>query len=433
MGESPDYGATHLAVADDDPLGIERPPSIGRKFAEVLLYLPVLTSVFMEYLKIIQVRYAAGTIHLGCEALGLLIILMHRERLPLTFWFGVLFNLGANITQVVVNNQMPIMGKSLPPLMFYLGNLMLTCFVIQNKTAMKRVILFYTILMFVIAASGGAYMRTHQTLRMGFEGIGGGMGNPNSVAYMTGSFAICLLFWSLRATKAIRPVLWVLAFVLFLLLLRTVSRTGISLFFLSFFLLVLAIMSGKGMRIGGLVLIGFCLLLLSQFAYLLADQMIYIGKRMELKTAEGRLGIYAWSTIGDLINTAFLGVGPERAIVTSTGIAAHNSFVYAHQAYGGITAWPYLLWLGILATRIFKMFKARDLTIDVKLWVLALFGVALGGELTNNVNLDCYCSVFAWAMTEKYAVVPYSSRAIAQRRYDADMAAYPQHAQAAFA
>jgi hypothetical protein len=416
-----------------DPFGVERPPNMMRKVAEALLYIPVLTGVFLDYLGIIQIRYAAGSINLFCGLAGLAIVLMHRERLPLSVWFGLIINVGANATQVLANDELPVLGKGLPFLLFHLGNLLLTCFVIQNSAAMKRVILFYVMLLFLLTAVSGSYMETHKTERLAFEGIGGGLGNPNTIAYMSATFSISLLFWSLRASKSIRPILWTLAICIFIVLLRTVSRTGLVMFFAGFFLLILAIVGGKGTRIGGLILLGFCMLVLSQIAYLVADQIMYFERRMELKTAEGRLGIYTWSTVQDLMETLLFGRGPDRAQVGSTGIAAHNSFIYIHQAYGGIAAWPYLTWLIMLGVRTFRMVISRDYPLDIRLWIISLLGMAIGGELTNNINMTCYSSLFAWAMIEKYAVGPYSKKAIAQRQYESYLSSYHgqfQHAPA---
>ncbi len=396
------------------PIHVDEPPSILRKIVELLVYIPVIVSAFLGVWGLHQVRFFGGGTSFAATLFTILVVLLSGQRPPFSVWLAVVIWLGANISQTIGNGQTPVTGAGLPMLLFHIGTLLGMWYVAQNPAAERRMIFFYVILLIVLTYMGGQTMRSHASVeRLELEGVGGLMANPNSIAYMAGILGIAMLFRSLRESAALKPILWLLAIVMFILLMRTVSRTGLVLFAVGLMAFMVAALGGRGVRVSGLIFLCIVVLFASQFAYLIADQIVSYQKRVRVDT-EGRLGIFSLSTLSDLMSTFIFGRGPERAISTATGIAPHNTFIYMHLAFGGITAYPYLAWLSILGIRILRMLRARDFPLDIKAFVVAMYLMAVGGEGTNNINFTLYSSVYAWAIIEKYTAM-YSHRGMALR------------------
>ena len=75
----------------------------------------------------------------------------------------------------------------------------------------------------------------------------------------------------------------------------------------------------------------------------------------------------------------------------------------------------YLLWIGILGVRILRMLRAGDFPMDIRLFVLAVFGMSLAAQLLSNMGYMFLTSVYAAAVTEKYTQV-YSRRQMHMRQ-----------------
>lgn len=402
------------AVEGAIPVELDEPPAVLRRVVEVFVYIPVIVSAFLGVLGLSQIRFFGGGVAFASTLLTIFTVLLSGHRPPLSVWFGVIIWLCANLSQSIGNGQTPVTGPGLPMLLFHIGTLLGTWYIILNPAAERRMFFFYSALMVTLAVMGGQYMRSHASVeRLELEGVGGLMANPNSIGYMTGLFGVAMLFRSLRERAVLRPVLWILTLVMFVLLMRTVSRTALVLFAVGVMAFLVTVMAGRGMRVSGLIFLCVVVLFASQFAYLVADQLIYYQKRVRVDT-EGRLGVFSMATLTDFMNTFVFGRGPERAIASATGITPHNTFIYMHLAFGGITAYPYLLWLSILGMRILRMLKSPDLPLDIKAFVVAIYLMAIGGEGTNNINFTLYSSVYAWAIIEKYTAM-YSRRAMEQR------------------
>ena len=118
--------------------------------------------------------------------------------------------------------------------------------------------------------------------------------------------------------------------------------------------------------------------------------------------------VYSVETLYDLWDSKVLGSGP-LTITRAAGITAHNSFIYTHMCFGGITAWPYLIWLLVLGIRILRMMRFSDIPWDIKLLVVALFGMALGSQVLSNKAYLYYSTIYATAIVEKYTA-PFSGR-----------------------
>lgn len=405
---------SHGAELGQSAVQVDEPPSILRKVVEIFVYIPVLVSAFLEVWGLQQIKFFGGGVSFFTTVLTIGVVFLSGKLPPLSVVFGIIICIAANLSQSLGNGQMPITGQGLPMLLFHIGTLLGMWYVSLNRAAERRMILFFVCLMIYLAFAGGQYMRGHASVeRLELEGVGGLMANANSIAYMTGVFGIAMLFRSLREPAALKPIMWVLAIVMFILLMRTVSRTGLVLFAVGFMAFMVVALGGRGVRVSGLIFLCIVVLFLSQFAYLIADQVLSYQKRVEVDT-EGRLGVFSIATINDMVSTLVFGRGPERAISSATGITPHNTFFYMHFAFGGITAWPYFAWLLILGIRVLRMLKANDFPLDIKAFVVSMYLMAVGGEGTNNINFTIYSSVYAWAIIEKYTAI-YSHRKMTMR------------------
>jgi O-antigen ligase len=245
------------------------------------------------------------------------------------------------------------------------------------------------------------------------------MGNPNSVAYICGFLCVTLLFWSLRSAKSFRPILWLLSAVLAYFTFRSVSRVGIVILGFGLLMLLITILSARGARTGGLVMLLIAFVALWQFAFMFSESFDMLERRLgsERRNTESRTKLYNLSTLGDLASATPFGFGPRGSTLTSTGITAHNTFVYTYMAYGAIAAWPYLIWVIILGVRVVRLMRARDLPADTRLMVFTLFSMIMAEHLTNNVGFAEITAVVGTAVVDKYTR-PYSARAMAQRELE---------------
>lgn len=396
-----------------DSLGIERPSSFVHLFIELMLYATIVNSLFPGLTGLQKIRYMTGGTVMVAGFVSLLIILALREPLPRSVWFVVGFNIFANISQFVAHGETPITGGGLAALFHWLSFLIIICFLVQNSAAEKRVIAFF-VLMIVCAVVKGGLMTSVEQYRLTLVGVAGAFNNANDLAHMAALFAIAALFWSLRSGKLIKPLIWLMAGALVIIMVRTISRGAALTFGCGCLVLMVTVMIGKGVRAPGIILVIIAVITVLQFGYLLSREMGYIRQRYIGQGAadfstKARLGVYSLDMLGELWETKLFGRGPHNPQTKTTGKSAHNTFLHTHLVFGGMTGWTYLLWLLYLGRRIFKMFRAKDLPLDIKMQVLALFGMSLGSQILSNQAQLFYSSIFATAIVEKYTSI-YSRR-----------------------
>jgi hypothetical protein len=157
-----------------------------------------------------------------------------------------------------------------------------------------------------------------------------------------------------------------------------------------------------------------------QFAVHLTGYFETLALRYQEHSA--RTDVFSWSTVGEMWETIILGEGP-KAKLRSVGISPHNAFIGAHLWFGGITAWPCVVWVIILAVRTYRMVRARDYPWDSRMMLLAVCGMMIGYTFVHNVAIMEPAWILGAAIVEKYSA-PYSRRRIMERR----MAWYYQRA-----
>lgn len=410
-------------AAQDLAMGFEKPPTTARHTVEVLYYMCLVAAAFLYRFGLHNVPFLGGGILVVSGACCISILALSPEKFPLTFWIGCIMWVGANMSQVIGNGQMPIVSNGPNLMLFFICHQMMAFFICQNAGGRKRLLIFLAGLAIVLIGIGGEEVGAGKVKRLAVTETGGLLSNSNSAAYVCSFLAVALLFWSLRATKVSRPILWILAAALTIFTIRTLSRTGMMLLVVGFGMLMLAIVSARGARIGGLVLLLVAVVGVSQFAYMVADSFELLGRRFggEYRNTMSRVDLYDLRTLSDLISTTPFGVGPDDAIMTSTGITAHNTFVYMHMAFGAVTAWPIIIWQLILGLRVARLVRASEIPMDTRLMVVTFYGMIFAEYLTNNVTFLELSAVYGTAVIEVYTS-PFSKAAIARREMESDLA-----------
>jgi len=348
--------------------------------------------------------------------LAFVLMLAERQKISIVVWCAIFMNVGANLSQVMGHGVLPVIGEGLAQFSHWCAYLIMLTYLVQNKAASNRVLLFFGLIIVLTVWSGGELSLEADRLDLKDIEAGASFSNANQLAYTTGFFSIALLFWSLRAAKLLRPFLWALAAVLAFLLIRTVSRGGMLVFACGIMVLIFSILMGRGTRIGGVILILVAFFVVSQLAVLVAGSFDYLGERLGQESI--RTSVYSAETIKQITSSVIIGHGPGTR--TDAGITAHNAFIYTHMCFGGITIWPYIILIWIMGFRILRMFRADDLDSNTKFTVIALFGMSLGCLIFSNMGYAFFNSIYALAVVEKYTS-PYSKRKIAERyRYLTD-------------
>lgn len=417
--------AAPVEMGDDDTdvLGVERPQTVIRHAVEVLFYLCAANAVFGSYTGTISIPFITGAAIDVAGMVALIAVLAQRDPIPLNVWGALAMLVGANVSRSLGNGVTPLFGSGLPAFLHFVSNALMISFIVQNEAARKRLLLFCGVVVTASVAVGGVSVGRIKKGRLELEDVAGMFSNANDLAYVAGLFAVALLFWSLRSSKLMWLVLWPLAAALSAAVLSTVSRGGVLALGAGLAMLVLTIVTGKGVRASGFILlfvigVGGLVAAGSQLASSLSDPVEQLGRRLGEESS--RTAVYSLGTLRDLWHTKFFGVGHEHAIVSEAGIEAHNSFIYTHMAYGGVTAWPYAVWWLIVVTRVWRATFSPGLPRYVKLEVICMLGMAFASQLMSNQAYAFYSSIYAMAMIDKYTM-PFSRRRAAARR-EAQMA-----------
>lgn len=384
----------------------DQPPSLGRKCVELFYYLSVVNSVFVYKTGAAMLPYFGGALVVMAGAVCLTIMLAQRERIPLTVWCAVLINVFATLSQGI-RGEIPIIGEGLNQLFLWACQSLVICYLVRNPGTQKRLLLFFAIvLVFCVYFSGELQGGSSgRRLRLERYGVGSSFGNANDLAYMVGTFAVAVLFWSLRSIRSVRPLLWALALVLLVITVRTVSRGAITAVCCGLAMLAVAIMLARGARIGGIVMVVFGIILLSQLSFLLADPMEFLKARMKGDgSSRVRLAVYNEATLEQLAETYLFGQGIAGTKSVVTGVTPHNTYLYTQFAYGGLAAVSYLAWMLAMAIRTTRVCFRSELRMDLRLEVVALFGMTLMSHLLSNQGFVFLSSMYAVGLIEKYAV-----------------------------
>lgn len=398
----PDY-QSDLAVRKDELPGapvVDRPGTFARKVVEFTFYAVTVNSLVLSSGGFIQLPpFFAGGLISALGAMAVVMMLAQGERLPAIFWIALVMSGGASLSEWVVSRQLPFVGESVRWLVLHACNLVVVYYIVQNESARKRaLIVFAAMALAMVFVVGAQLTSTARQERLHLEGFGGSLGNANGLSFLTGFIAINLLFWSLRSTVVIRPFLWGLAAVLVLVMVRTVSRGGIGTFAVGFTLLTLTVLSARGVRWSGIIVILISIVVGFYLLSVAAESVEYLKTRFGEHSI--RQDVFRAETLDQLWDSILFGSGGR--VETVVGIRAHNSFITTHMDYGGLTAYPYLLMLVLLGVRTFRMFFAREYPLDLRMWIVTLLVMSLCYQFFSNQGFCHPESVLAFALISKY-------------------------------
>lgn len=410
-------------VSDGDGMQMvastNKPPSFTRKFVELMFYVTLLVISFPSLTGLQSIPNAIGALLMVAGFIAFTIMVSGREGIPISVWFAIMINVSANFSQVIGHQQLPIIGEGLIGFFQWLCQLIMVCYLLQNDAAGKRVFLVF-VGIFIISIFLGAegLLETSavgaERLSLKETGHGAAFANSNAIAYMSGIFSITCLFWSLRCKKLFRPILWLLVAIMTLILLKTASRGGLLVFICGLALLMFAVLSGRDIRLGGIVQIVVAVIVVLNLGYMVAPSLDLLRERMD-RGSPARTGVYQAETIGQLCETLIIG-GGSRTLVKQTGVIAHNSYINTHLSFGGITALLYLTWLFVLGIRVLRMFRHHDIPFDIKMKVMALYGMSLGFQFFSNQGFMAYMVIYATAVIERYTFL-YSGHKLRERKF----------------
>ncbi len=386
-------------------LTFEQPATKVRLFVEISFYFLITFLSFSERLGYIGILNGAMILMLG--VITFLLHFKQREQFPRSFFFMLFMNLTANFSLVIGYGETPIFGGGLSSLVHWTNLSLVTCYIVRNHKAQRRLLVFLCLLVLVTisVARAGDTRRPHQDPRLAYrlslEDAGFGFRGTNGLAYVTSTLAIALLFHSLTSRLRGRILDWVLSLLLMTACMQTISRGGSIALAAGFLVFFIANLGGRH-KLKNLVFMmsigvfGVWILMSSQ-------SFSFVRDRFQLKhdrSREERLGVYKVDPIGDLKRTWLWGTGHERAI-TSAGINAHNTFINTHMAFGGPTGYVYLLWLIYLGRRVWYLFTKRA-SREASLMLAALFGMMVICHFFSNMGFVYLSSFFAVAVIEKY-------------------------------
>lgn len=399
---------------------IEHPAVMQRIFAEIVFYFITLTSVFPSLTPMGGIPHIRGILLMLTGFIGFILLITERHGLPMSVWFAIIINITANLNQVIVHGDTPLIGDGVISFFQWVSSLIMVCYIVQNNAAAKRLLLFYSFL--VIAAvyhAGGSIVTiaTEATERFSlkYTGFATVFSDPNQLGTLSAVLIIACLFWSLRASRLFRPFLWGISGVLIIILFLTVSRGGLIIFAFGLVVLFMAIMISRNVRMGGVILIVVFIIGVFLSGSILIGQIEQYSHRFSKAAVGGRLGVYSMTTIEYLWETKIIGAGPGTKL-RNTGVTPHNSFVSTHLDYGGITAWLYLIWVIVLGVRVLMACRHKDLPTDITMLLIALFGMGLINQIASNGGFVTFTVVYVTAIVERYTA-PYSKRRLREREF----------------
>ena len=172
-----------------DSLGMEKPPSVLRKFVEFMFYFIMVLSTFPYLIGLGRIRYLLGALFMLTGLLSFLILKAEGERLPASIWFAIIINIGVNISEVTVQGELPIIGRHTVGHFHWLSSLIMVCYLAKNSAAAKRILFFYGMLVIVTVWLGGTeYVRAGR-LELKEVTFGGSFSNANQLGCLAGFLA----------------------------------------------------------------------------------------------------------------------------------------------------------------------------------------------------------------------------------------------------
>jgi hypothetical protein len=381
--------------------------SFLRFIFEIGFYVLVFISTFPALSPFFHMHGAVGAAFLVMGTTGLFFCFIERVKIPKTLYFIILFNLSANLSLFLKGGHTLVIGEALAPLMQWGIYFISIYYIIKSSSGEKRVILFFALLMiFAVAQFGfdhgliksGDHKGERVAGRLVLEGTSGIIANSNGLAYMSGIFAVALLYWAVKIKRGLGLLLWPLSIILAINIFRTISRGGIIVMGFGLAVFVISVLASKGTKFKNLIILFLLSIAVFVAAGSLARQIYHFQDRMHDKS--NRTSVYTMSLIGDLAETLIIGKGPEEAFVSGTGIQPHNSFLQVYMAFGGITGLIFCCWVLYLFNRARLIFFNPNIPREVRFKTMTFLGMMTGCMLLTNFGYGFTSSVFVTAVIE---------------------------------
>ena len=370
---------------------------------EILFYLIIVSTFFPEISGINQFDNLGGLLITSAGFLVLLFYYIKKEKLPKSFIFLLLINISANLIQYIGYKEPFIFGLGLPELFLCGWTFLMVSYLIKNDKIEKRVVLIASIIILVQISVSNIFLSDYQRLVLGSSA--GGFADANRLAYVSGTFAILLIFYTIRAKLIRRVIYLIISGFLIYFCLRTASRGGIIALTLGLFLFLVSIsLSSRFSKFRSRVVLVILFIIFLLFVInSIVDEINILNIRFaDMHSYQKRLNVFSAGLWKDLNSTILLSMGSIGEYAkTSSGISAHNTFIYNHMVYGGLTAYIYLIWMFWLFIGIVKLIKDKAVSLIQKTRIISLGWILVITIFTSNMSYIFISSIFIIAMIDK--------------------------------
>jgi hypothetical protein len=386
----------------DEPRIDEAAQVAERGFAalgvEFLLYLSIILRAFGWQLGIMNFQGLSGGIVVFSGLACLTIMLANRERLPLSFWFILLINVLAGVSEFFATTDEFLASTGPKNMLYWLSWTLMICYVARNDRAYVRFAFFLSFCVFVALAVGMHVRGTGFHSRVTLEGqnIATMFANSNELAQVSVATAIALLFYSLRSNSMVAAMCVAAALGLAVVTLRTVSREGLILLSFGIFLYFIDVVLKRKGKTGFVIMILLALLGVYKFSH--EYQNIKKSYAYRLEKPSERTNYFA-TALQDMGDTIILGKGTAKPF-TSQGITPHNTLLWTHIVYGGLCAWTYVMWIIVICWKTVRRNVFQRSQAD-KNELLAMMFIFLAAQQVSPFASSNFGIMLALAVLEK--------------------------------
>jgi hypothetical protein len=370
---------------------------------EALLYLSICLRAFGWQLGIMNFQGLSGGIVALSGVACFAIMVAKRERLPLSFWFILLINILADVSELYVTGG-EFLQSSGPKNMFYwMSWSLMACYIVRDKRAYVRFIFFLSFCV-LVAMVLGMHIRGvgfHSRVTLEGQNIATMFANSNELAQLSCIAAIVLLFYSFRTNKLMTLLSVATSLVLSVITLKTVSREGLILLLFGIMLYCVSVIVKRKGKVGFVILLVLAVVAINKYSTETITLQKAYGFRFSKPSERTE---YFKTALQDMNDTFLFGKGSAKPYTVQM-MEPHNTFLWTHVAYGGLCAWAYLTWILVLSWKTFGLtWRRRSGQVD-RFEIVALLGIFVAAQQVLPFAPSNYGSILAVAIFEKYLLV----------------------------
>lgn len=366
---------------------------------EFLLYLSIILRAFGWQLGIMHFQGLSGGIVAVSGLVCLVIMIVKGERLPLSFWFILLINILADVSELYVTNDKFLMSSGPKNMLYWLSWSLMACYIVRDNRAYVRFTFFLSFCVIVALALGMNVRGTGFHSRVTLEGqnVATMFANSNELAQLSCVTAIALLFYSFRSSKFTTIFCVATALVLAIITLKTVSRQGLILLLFGLLLYFVSVVVKRKGKAGFVILLVLALIAVNKYTTETTTLKNAYGFRFSKPSTRTE---YFKTAVQDMSDTFIFGKGSAKPYTVEM-IEPHNTFLWIHVAYGGVCAWAYLTWIFVISWKTFGLtWRRRSGQVD-RFEILALIGIFVAAQQVLPFAPSNFGSILALAIFEK--------------------------------